>query len=179
MTRPQVRSTPRFITDTATSKAPRTIRYQAINDAGVVYTPSRSANNTAPVAANNTAVPAFNHHVLIPTSARTTSHSAPKNNTAAPAATTSAGVNRSTHHPIANHAAPANSNNPHMLSRTAVRDEKPDHNIRPPNDGVPAMTTSTAAPEPAFAQIHSGVRDRHPTHPGAARARRRRTRRRP
>ena len=84
------------------------------------------------MAAINTAIPAFNHHVLVPASARTTSHSAPNSRTGPATATTFAGSSRNTVQAIANHAAPANMRKPHVLSRTSFTGAEPDHNMRPP-----------------------------------------------
>ncbi|GIF37828.1 hypothetical protein Axi01nite_21390 [Actinoplanes xinjiangensis] len=40
-----------------------------------------------------------------------------------------------------------------MLPRLTVEGEEPDHNMRPPDDAVPAMTASGTALGPGFAQI--------------------------
>ncbi|BEL08957.1 hypothetical protein Q0Z83_071480 [Actinoplanes sichuanensis] len=63
------------------------------------------------------------------------------------------GSRRSTDQEITSHAAPVNIRKPHMLPCLTVEGEDPDHNMRPPDDAVPAMTASGAARGPGFAQI--------------------------
>jgi hypothetical protein len=112
------------------STVPRTIRYQPISAAGVVYDVSCALNSNTEVAANSTARPAFNHHVRVPAQARSTSVKAPNRTTAPAIVTTSDGSSRSTVHPMASHDAAANSIRPQMPSRIAAKGEEPVHDMR-------------------------------------------------
>src|SRR4051794_865419 len=157
ISRPQIRSVSRVIIDTATSAAPRTIRYQPRRAAGVVYDDeSAAAHNTTPVTANSTAMPAFSHQVRVCDSARTASVNAPNSTTGPATDATSDGSSRITHQEIASHATPANIRKPHMFSRTTVRGFDPDHNMRPPEMLSLTMTTFTEPAKPCFRRKTAG-----------------------